>query len=94
MSSYSFGVEQIGLERTRQIEIEGYTPEWDSSLPAEHLVGIAERFINQQSDSPLARTASLVKAGACIAAEIDRINIELIEQEHDQFQALLGELDS
>jgi len=84
----SQGVELIATERTRQIEREGWTPEHDAEHVDGELVSAAISYaIHPSRNSPPitwpwddewwkpspSRVRDLVKAGALIAAEIDRL---------------------
>ncbi len=68
------GVEQIAAERKRQIEVLGYDLHFDSrrngTAQPDWLVAYA-RF--RYLASPTREVQDLVKAGALIAAEIDRL---------------------
>lgn len=92
------GIELIAEERTRQIEVEGWTPEHDKLHQGEQLAqsaacyAIPQKYRNEKmrdgltireflwdwskswwKPSPKNRIKELVKAGALIAAEIDRL---------------------
>ena len=101
------GVELIAVERKRQIDVEGWTPEHDDAHESSEMSGAAIayagmanrviRYANDMSDEELSRVVewvpndwplqwstdwwkpslhpirNLVKAGALIAAEIDRL---------------------
>ena len=79
------GVELIAAERQRQMDVEGWTPEHDAEHDAGEILDAAicyavPRFAVKYwpwgrqwwkpSDDPI---RNLVKAGALIAAEIDRL---------------------
>ncbi len=67
------GVVLIELERWRQVNTGGYTPAHDAGLVNKELIGSAVAHIAyvdaQATERPI---RELVKAGALIAAEIDR----------------------
>lgn len=83
------GTELIADERQRQIEVEGWTPEHDSIHTDEELCYAAKSYIESPhiigippnwpwdfewfKTTPNDRVRELVKAGALIAAEIDRL---------------------
>jgi hypothetical protein len=74
------GVALIGAERARQVAVEGYTPEHDARHVNGELTAAAVHYIHAAgwpSGLPAAQSGdvvdSLVKAGALIAAEIDRL---------------------
>lgn len=84
----SRGVELIAAERQRQIDVEGWTPEHDAqhtdgelALAAavyavpDHLCGIQMLLWPWAPEwyKPKDRIRDLVRAGALIAAEIDRL---------------------
>lgn len=89
------GIELIAAERERQITSEGYTASHDNQYGDNELLEAANSYIrataNGWDDMPCAWPFSeewwkpsgpirnLVKAGALIAAEIDRIQREEIE---------------
>ena len=91
------GIELIAEERQRQIEKEGWTPEHndehnDQSLLAAAvcyaettLMGEGRTIYNWPWDErefkPSNDVRNLVKAGALIAAEIDRINRAAVKKE-------------
>ena len=76
------GAELIAAERLRQIVVEGWTPEHDDGHATDDLAEAAAAYLlNDETlfpwpdwwkpgDDPIRR---LVKAGALIAAEIDRL---------------------
>lgn len=80
------GVELIAQERQRQIDVEGYRPEHDRHHCNGELVDAAACYLAPRladkywpwhrsywKPSPDNRVRELVKAGALIAAEIDRL---------------------
>lgn len=79
------GIELIAKERQRQIESEGYTPERDDRYKSEELLDAAMQYIgaglidcwpfgeDEYKPHDTDRARDLVKAGALIAAEIDRL---------------------
>jgi len=81
-SPVSRGVELIADERKRQVEAEGWTPEHDDKYSSNELIRAGGCYANapyswpwsaewwKPSDDPI---RNLVKAGALIAAEIDRL---------------------
>lgn len=85
----SDGVRLIALERNRQIEEEGFTEEHDDDYEDDELLQAAAGYLLHEVDpsdgkpaywpwflnwwKPADRKRNLVKAGALIAAEIDRI---------------------
>lgn len=85
----SSGAELISAERKRQMEIEGWTPEHDDQHQYGELILAARCYIESKSgqfnfnkrmwpwDSkwwkPKDRISNLVRAGALIASEIDRL---------------------
>jgi hypothetical protein len=85
----SSGVELIAAERQRQVEAEGWTPEHDdehdgqmADAAACYLLSDVPEFRDDYwpwdakwwKPTPKDRVRELVKAGALIAAEIDRLN--------------------
>ena len=101
------GIELIRSERDRQVNVEGYTRDWDNELPGQDALALAaaayaiperlrERFADRiggeipiwwswgvdcWKPTPSDRIRELTKAGALIAAEIDRlIALEAREQ--------------
>jgi hypothetical protein len=76
------GSEQIANERTRQILQELHTPDQDDAYIRQELIAAAYAYIREdrsywpwmQGFNPKDRISNLVKAGALIAAEIDRLN--------------------
>lgn len=82
----STGAELIAAERRRQIEIEGYTPEHDAEHRTQlRKAAIAYLLPNRADEwwpwdwsywkpSGTDQIRNLVKAGALIAAEIDRLD--------------------
>ena len=76
------GAELIAAERQRQIDAEGWTPEHDDLHDGGELAYAAVGYIKRdRAEFPLSwtfkpgdRVRDLVKAGALIAAEIDRLN--------------------
>lgn len=84
------GIERIAAERHRQIEMEGWTPSRDAKLYAKgqlakaatcYLVGVphapnASWPWHPSWWKPTTRIRDLEKAGALIAAEIDRLLAE------------------
>lgn len=87
MSEKATGVELIAAERTRQIEVEGYTLEHDEMFHGVDVLVTAaaaylgrapwpwspEKFKKADGDGYYV-TRNLVKAGALIAAAIDRMS--------------------
>lgn len=78
------GAELIAAERRRQMDVEGWTPEHDDAHDGGELVNAALAYCMGLfscwpwdtawwKPSPDDRVRELVKAGALIAAEIDRI---------------------
>ncbi len=82
------GTELIAAERERQITAEGWTPEHDDSHVLKELVYAAICYASKAAGKPFASVGwpwpswwkpsrdpvrNLVKAGALIAAEIDRL---------------------
>lgn len=76
------GIERIAAERKRQIEVEGYSPKHDRNYTNGELARAAHAYlVNDSFCWPWGRTTwkpashmrNLVKAGALIAAEIDRL---------------------
>lgn len=85
------GVEAIAAERKRQVEVEGWTPEHDDEHDNGEMATAAACYAmaRHNQDSPLMhwpwsmewwkakdRRSNLVRAGALIAAEIDRLDRE------------------
>lgn len=82
----SVGVREIAAERQRQIEAEGWTPEHDDAHRDHSLAGAAACYaLGSKLNWPASwddrwwkpsenRRRNLVKAGALIAAEIDRLD--------------------
>lgn len=78
------GVELITEERQRQIDVEGWSAEHDDKNNNDvSLSGAAAAYLTNDIDfwpwdeewyKPTSRVRDLVKAGALIAAEIDRLN--------------------
>ena len=85
------GIEQINEERTKQIDKYGYSPSHDSNYKNKELLFAALAYINTaiygsgsgSEDWPFeikffhddGYVENLKKAGALIAAELDRLNI-------------------
>ena len=87
----SIGVKQIGAERQRQIDIEGWTPEHDAEHDGDDLALAALAYVMPGwrrnhwrmpepdwapgwfKPTPDDRARELIKAGALIAAAIDRL---------------------
>lgn len=80
------GIELIANERQRQVEVEGWTLGHDDEHDLEQLVDAAEAYLcwddvpkpmawpwDEESWKPTTRIQNLAKAGALIAAEIDRL---------------------
>ena len=76
------GVSLIAAERKRQIEAEGWTPEHDAGHPSSSLRHAAMAYLSGErwrwpwdlaGFKPDGSVRDLVKAGALIAAEIDRM---------------------
>lgn len=94
--SIKTGIELITEERKRQIEVEGFTTQYDSKYAKDELAKAALCYVTPSEirkldnsgdgtpenwpwkccwkPSPKNRVRELVKAGALIAAEIDRLN--------------------
>lgn len=81
----STGAELIAAERQRQIDVEGWTPEHDAGYRNDDLTNAARAYLEQSprvwpwalfhyKPTPDDRVRELTKAGALIAAEIDRLN--------------------
>ncbi|MDD9726093.1 hypothetical protein PVV74_11560 [Roseovarius sp. SK2] len=93
------GIESIAAERKRQIEQEGWTPEHDDTHVAGEMADAAACYARNSVDpedcpkpiwpwskdwwKPKTPREDLVRAGALIAAEIDRIDRRK-DQPHDQ----------
>jgi len=91
------GIELIAAERERQIKKKGWTPEHDSAHVHDELICAAVAYAAQDStwwpfkpeefkpstnpDDKQGRVRDLAKAGALIAAEIDRLQREIGEEE-------------
>lgn len=91
------GIELITEERQRQMDVEGWTPEHDDEHNDQSLLGAAvcyaERTLMGEGRTtynwpwdemwfkPSDDVRNLVKAGALIAAEIDRVNRALAKKE-------------
>lgn len=78
----STGASMIADERQRQIEEEGWTPEHDDQHEDLELLYAAEAYMfgdpdawpwEEDSFKPTSKIRDLVRAGALIAAEIDRL---------------------
>lgn len=81
------GIELISAERARQIEAEGWTPEHDDEHITEEMAFAAACYVTADDGDavpavwpwdtecwkPRDRISNLVRAGALIAAEIDRL---------------------
>lgn len=70
------GIEIISDERQRQIEVEGLTPEKEDLYTAGHLALAGATYAIptfSRKPTPDDRIRELAKAGAFIAAEIDRL---------------------
>ena len=76
------GIELIHLERSRQVACEGFSPEHDDEHTNRALIQAALCYIKGDATGwpweprwwkPKSRVRNLVKAGALIAAEIDRL---------------------
>lgn len=83
------GAELIVAERKRQVEVEGWTPEHDAKHTCDDLIVAAEAYLESARGrqgaghmlwpwssrfwKPKNRKADLIRAGALIAAEIDRL---------------------
>lgn len=81
------GVAQIAEERRRQITVEGWTPEHDDEHSSDELACAAAAYAMSDDEQmvgmlwpwrrewwkPKGRKRDLVRAGALIAAEIDRL---------------------
>lgn len=84
------GVDLIAEERQRQVQVEGYTSAYDSIhkdgelflaatsyLDAPDVIGVPLQWpwdLEFYKPTPNDRVRELVKAGALLAAEIDRLN--------------------
>lgn len=86
------GATSIAIERQRQIETEGYTTEHDADHSVSTLVNAAEAYLGwglktwpwsekdfkpDPTDDGMYHRRDLVKAGALIAAAIDRLDASL-----------------
>ncbi len=78
----SKGIELIAAERRRQVEVEGWTPEHDAEHVNGELAVAASCYATGDYAmwpwapewlKPKDRLSDLVRAGALIAAEIDRL---------------------
>jgi len=68
------GAEQIVVERWRQVYVLGWTAEHDAQQPDDLLVETALRYITRSNEETgRARIEALVKAGAMLAATVDRL---------------------
>jgi hypothetical protein len=72
------GAEQIVVERWRQVYVLGWTSEHDAAQPEGALIREALRYIDRATDALSTgdgpgRIEALVKAGAMLAAEVDRL---------------------
>lgn len=76
------GASMIAAERQRQIEVKGWTPEHDDQHDDRELLCAAETYMfgdpdawpwDEDSYKPKDKVTDLVRAGALIAAEIDRL---------------------
>jgi predicted RNase H-like nuclease (RuvC/YqgF family) len=83
------GAEMIAAERQRQMEVEGWTPEHDDQHEYGEMAAAAQCYLEAKPHQfqhnirrwpwhakwwkPKDRISNLVRAGALIAAEIDRI---------------------
>jgi hypothetical protein len=98
MSSELKGDELISQERKRQIDVEGWSRKHDSRYINDELIEAALTYtetysVNSPTPSywpwderwfkPTTRIRNLVKAGALIAAEIDRLLYEEVCNERD-----------
>lgn len=95
-------IDLIAAERQRQLDAEGWTPEHDDEHQGGELATAAACYLlpdvcddwwpwawNYWKPTPNDRMRELVKAGALIAAEIDRLR-----RRADAFQAEVGRLGS
>ena len=92
------GVELIAAERQRQIEAEGYTSDRDDAMTDEQLAYAALCYLLYETEGfewnlwpwdhrqfkPKNTASNLVRAGALIAAEIDRLQrvAKVTDHEH------------
>jgi hypothetical protein len=83
------GVELIAAERERQKAVEGWTPEHDAQHTNGEMAVAAASYALGDSTlwpwswawyKPKERLDDLVRAGALIAAEIDRIHLLMVEK--------------
>jgi len=85
------GVRLILIERLRQIKTEGWSPEHDDQYTKFELLMAAEAYLTGCADewpwdpewwkpTPGDRIKELVKAGALIAAEIDRLQRKEVDK--------------
>lgn len=92
------GIELITQERQRQIEQEGFTAGHDDNYPADTLAYAALCYLAPDAPElvmswwpwdwkwwkPKDRLSNLIRAGALIAAEIDRLQRHEAEKEADR----------
>lgn len=93
MSILSRGVQVIAIERQRQMDVKGYTPEHDAEHAPEDLMAAASSYLiwadgrhaaealtdwpwDPEAFKPRSPMDALIKAGALIAAGIDRLAME------------------
>lgn len=78
---YPEGVQAIARERGRQITELGYDAEHDAGHTAHDLMGMALAYLGVAYWQPNGRVErpDLVKAGALVAAAIDRLDDEKVE---------------
>ena len=92
------GAERIAAERQRQIDKEGYTAEHDDAHASDDFVRAAVAYLETSGPhrpvpmgwpwyegewKPKDRISNLVRAGALIAAEIDRLERARKAESHD-----------
>lgn len=84
------GAEQILRERKRQVVVEGYTRERDLQYRNGELIRCVLAYLLRDPEAwpfgmetykPTTEERDLVKAGALIAAEIDRLNAAKVLEE-------------
>lgn len=102
----SKGADLIATERQRQIDEEGFTPQHDAQHDDYSLINAASCYLHASENDhvkrywprswswnwwkPTTRIKNLIKAGALIAAELDRLidNGDLTPEEEDLYQAM------
>lgn len=100
------GIEIISEERERQISVEGWSPEHDDAHTNEELVQAAVKYalpkgnlwpaawsIDWYKPTPEDRIKELAKAGALIAAEIDRLRRSKTENTKEMKKYILGTIE-